>query len=81
MRNLFLLNPFKYGLFSWQLFSHKLCRWFVPFFMIFAFLSNASIMFKSIPISLIFIFQLIVTPLDFITIGTHLSAIPSKYKT
>jgi cellulose synthase/poly-beta-1,6-N-acetylglucosamine synthase-like glycosyltransferase len=31
MRSLHLLNPFRYGLFSWQLFSHKLCRWLVPF--------------------------------------------------
>ena len=29
-----LLNPFRYGLFSWQLFSHKLARWTVPFAMI-----------------------------------------------
>jgi glycosyltransferase involved in cell wall biosynthesis len=26
-----LLNPFRYGMFSWQLFSHKLCRWLLPF--------------------------------------------------
>lgn len=25
-----LLNPFRYGSFSWMLFSHKLCRWLVP---------------------------------------------------
>jgi len=25
-----LLNPFRYGLFSWMLFSHKVCRWLVP---------------------------------------------------
>jgi cellulose synthase/poly-beta-1,6-N-acetylglucosamine synthase-like glycosyltransferase len=24
-----LLNPFRYGLFAWMLFSHKLCRWLV----------------------------------------------------
>ena len=40
MRGLPLLNPFKYGLFSWQLFSHKLCRWIVPFALITAFVSN-----------------------------------------
>jgi glycosyltransferase involved in cell wall biosynthesis len=40
MKGLPLLNPFKYGLFSWQLFSHKLCRWMVPFALIAAFLSN-----------------------------------------
>ncbi|MGH9508340.1 MAG: glycosyltransferase family 2 protein [Terriglobales bacterium] len=26
-----LLNPFRYGLFSWQLASHKLARWMSPF--------------------------------------------------
>jgi glycosyltransferase involved in cell wall biosynthesis len=26
-----LLNPLRYGIFSWQLLSHKLCRWLVPF--------------------------------------------------
>jgi len=36
-----MLNPVRYGLFSWQLLSHKLCRWLVPFFMILACLSNA----------------------------------------
>jgi glycosyltransferase involved in cell wall biosynthesis len=33
-RNLHLLNPVRYGLAAWQLFSHKLCRWMVPFAMI-----------------------------------------------
>ena len=46
MRNLSLLNPLKYGMFSWQLFSHKLCRWLVPFFLLLAFFSNAVLVFK-----------------------------------
>jgi cellulose synthase/poly-beta-1,6-N-acetylglucosamine synthase-like glycosyltransferase len=25
-----LLNPFRYGLFAWMLWSHKVCRWAVP---------------------------------------------------
>lgn len=25
-----LLNPFRYGVFSWMLFSHKVCRWMLP---------------------------------------------------
>ena len=25
-----LMNPFRYGFFSWMLFSHKVCRWLVP---------------------------------------------------
>ena len=35
-----LINPFRYGLFSWQLVSHKLCRWLLPFAVIAALLSN-----------------------------------------
>ena len=38
-----VLNPFKYGLFSIQILSHKLMRWLVPFAMILAFLSNIAI--------------------------------------
>ena len=40
MRSLPMLNPFQYGMFAWQLFSHKLCRWLVPFAMIGAGISN-----------------------------------------
>lgn len=32
-----LLNPFRYRLFAWQLFSHKVCRWLVPFWLLAAF--------------------------------------------
>ncbi len=39
-RHLELLNPFRYGLAAWQLFSHKLCRWLVPFALIGAFAVN-----------------------------------------
>jgi len=35
-----MMNPFRYGLFAWQLFSHKLCRWLVPFGLMAALLSN-----------------------------------------
>lgn len=34
------LNPFRYGLFAWQLASHKLCRWLVPFALVGAVASN-----------------------------------------
>lgn len=40
MKHKALLNPFRYGLFSWQLASHKLCRWMVPFAMIAALVFN-----------------------------------------
>jgi len=39
-KSLRLMNPLRYGLFSWQIFSHKLCRWLVPFAMIAALISN-----------------------------------------
>lgn len=35
-----ILNPFVYGHFAFQMFSHKLCRWLVPYFLITLFLSN-----------------------------------------
>lgn len=40
MMSLPVLNPFRYGLFSWQLISHKLCRWLVPIAMLSVFVSN-----------------------------------------
>lgn len=30
IHNRHLLNPVRFGLFSWKLFSHKICRWLVP---------------------------------------------------
>jgi hypothetical protein len=41
LKHLRLLNPFRYGLFAWQLASHKLCRWLVPFAMLTAIVTNA----------------------------------------
>ncbi len=35
-----LLNPFRHGFFSLQFLSHKVLRWFVPVFLLTAFLSN-----------------------------------------
>lgn len=35
-----LLNPFRFGFFSYQLFCHKLLRWSVPMFLVLAFFSN-----------------------------------------
>jgi len=35
-----LLNPVKYGLFAWQLFSHKLLRYLAPLFLIVALVAN-----------------------------------------
>ncbi len=35
-----LLNPLRYGLFSWQLASHKLARWMAPFALVALLVSN-----------------------------------------
>lgn len=40
-RNLEFLNVFRFGLFSYQYFCHKLLRWLVPFFLLAALASNA----------------------------------------
>lgn len=39
-RHIDLLNPFRFGFFSYQFFCHKLLRWSVPMLLILAFLSN-----------------------------------------
>ncbi|TLY16786.1 MAG: glycosyltransferase family 2 protein [Nitrospirae bacterium] len=48
MKSLHLLNPLRYRLFSWQLLSHKLCRWLVPFAMILAFVANVFLLSHSV---------------------------------
>ena len=46
-RNAAKLNPFRYGLFAWQLASHKVCRWLVPFGMIGAAAGNTFLLTES----------------------------------
>lgn len=80
MMNLELLNSFTYGLFSWQIFSHKLCRWMVPFAMITALLSNAILALSSSRYLLLFIFQGVGYLLATVGILTKLSAIKGALK-
>jgi glycosyltransferase involved in cell wall biosynthesis len=42
-----MLNPLRFGLFSWQLASHKVCRWLVPFAMAAAALANTALAAQS----------------------------------
>ena len=42
------LNGFRYGLFSYQYFCHKLLRWLVPFFLVGALLANAALAVSSV---------------------------------
>ncbi len=50
------LNPFIHGLFAFQLFSHKVLRWLVPFFMFGAFITNSFLLIHPLYL-LIFILQ------------------------
>lgn len=47
INHLQLLNPLRYGFFSIELFSHKLCKFLVPFFMIGLFVSNLFLISRS----------------------------------
>jgi len=38
--NVGMMNPMRFGLFAWQLASHKLCRWLVPFGLLGALIAN-----------------------------------------
>lgn len=52
------LNVFRYGLFSYQYFCHKLLRWLVPFFLILAAATNLLLAFNSIWFFALFICQI-----------------------
>lgn len=56
--NLEFLNPFRYGLFSYQYACHKLLRWLVPLFLCAAFAANAALSLHSFGYAIIFIIQL-----------------------
>jgi len=57
-RNLEFLNVFRYGLFSYQYFCHKLLRWLVPLFLVTALGANALLSLGSLWYSLLLPFQL-----------------------
>jgi len=59
MRSLALVNPWRNSLFAWQLLSHKLCRWLVPFAMMTAFASNAFLALYSRWYALLFVIQIL----------------------
>ncbi len=57
-RHVELLNILRYGLFSYQLFCHKLFRWLVPIFLIVAFVSNLVLIHGSFIYSVLLLVQL-----------------------
>jgi cellulose synthase/poly-beta-1,6-N-acetylglucosamine synthase-like glycosyltransferase len=54
-----LLNPFKYGIFSLELLSHKLLRWLTPFLLLLLFLSSIFLLNTHFIFKLTFLFELI----------------------
>lgn len=59
MRSLTLVNPLRHSVFAWQLLSHKLCRWLVPFGMMTAFVSNALLALSSRWYAMMFLIQVL----------------------
>lgn len=59
MRSLALVNPLRHAMFAWQLLSHKLCRWLVPFGMMTAFASNAFLALSSQWYAILFLIQIL----------------------
>ncbi len=52
------LNPFRYGMFSIQLLSHKLVRWLVPFALIVALVANVSLVSQGLFYEMTFVLQM-----------------------
>lgn len=59
LNHLMFLNIFKYGLFSYQLFCHKLLRWLVPFLLVIMLICNVLLVAKSTAYLLLLAGQLI----------------------
>jgi len=59
MRSLALVNPLRHSVFAWQLLSHKLCRWLVPFGMIAALVSGVVLALSSRFYAILFLVQIL----------------------
>ena len=57
-KNLEFLNIFQYGIFAYQYFCHKLLRWLVPFFLLFALAANLILASSSVFYAAILILHL-----------------------
>jgi len=54
-----VLNPFKFGLFSFEVFSHKIMRWLVPWFQLILFITSIIMWQDNILISLLLLAQIL----------------------
>jgi len=75
-----MVNPVRYGLFSWQLLSHKLCRWLVPFALIVALFSNALLASESTFYRLTFLVQIMFYSIALTSLMMKMSSNSSYFK-
>ncbi|UCG61420.1 MAG: glycosyltransferase family 2 protein [Candidatus Zixiibacteriota bacterium] len=66
-----VLNPFRYGFYAVQMFSHKLCRWLVPLFMVVAFVSNIFLLNHGVIYQISFVAQALVYLLAILAFAAH----------
>jgi len=52
-----IMNPFKYGIYSWQMVSHKLLRWLVPICLILLFVANLFLLSENLIYRILFFSQ------------------------
>jgi cellulose synthase/poly-beta-1,6-N-acetylglucosamine synthase-like glycosyltransferase len=58
-RNRAMMNPFRSGLYAWQLFSHKVMRYLVPFFLLALLAASAILSFDSPLNRIVFLMQML----------------------
>src|ERR1041384_7054959 len=58
-RNRTMMNPFRSGLYAWQLFSHKVMRYFVPFFLLALLAASAILSFDPPLYRIVFLLQML----------------------
>lgn len=75
-----MVNPIRYGLFSWQLLSHKLCRWLVPFALIVVLFSNALLAIESTFYCLTFLAQIMFYSIALSSLMMKMSSNSSYFK-
>src|SRR3989441_6567942 len=58
-RNRAMMNPFRSGLYAWELFSHKVMRYFVPFVLLALLGASATLSFDSPLYRIVFLLQIL----------------------
>jgi cellulose synthase/poly-beta-1,6-N-acetylglucosamine synthase-like glycosyltransferase len=72
-----IINPFKYRLFSFQVFSHKLMRWIEPWFLLGLFITNFALISESVFFLMLLVLQVLFYG---IAILTHYNYELQKYR-